>query len=109
MTATLQLSGDPVEQLRATTLAPYAGLYARHLSDYGYAPSTQGDYLRGLVHFGRWISQCGLKGGTLAKRSSRGFSTSTYPIAGVRLRSYARAQRFRSRSAIFWWSCGPMP
>ena len=60
MTATLQLSGDPLEQLRSTTLAPSAGLYARHLSDYGYAPSTQGDYLRGLVHFGRWISQCGL-------------------------------------------------
>jgi hypothetical protein len=43
----------------------------------------------------------------VTKRSSRGFSTSTYPIAGARLRSYARARRFASRSAIFWWFWGP--
>jgi hypothetical protein len=38
MTATLQLSGNPLEKLRATTLAPYAGIYAKHLSDYGCSP-----------------------------------------------------------------------
>lgn len=60
MTATLQLSANPLDQLRATALAPYAGIYEGYLSDGGYAPSTRGGYLRCLVHFGRWMSQCGL-------------------------------------------------
>jgi hypothetical protein len=41
MTANLQLSGNPLGQLRATPLAPYAGVYAGYLGDRGYAPSTQ--------------------------------------------------------------------
>jgi integrase/recombinase XerC len=60
MTATLQLSANPLDQLRATALAPFAGIYEGYLSDHGYAPSTQGGYLRCLAHFGRWMSQCGL-------------------------------------------------
>ena len=60
MTATLQLSENPLGQLRSTPLAPYAGIYEGYLGDHGYAPSTQGGYLRCLVHFGRWMSQCGL-------------------------------------------------
>ena len=42
MTATLQLSGNPLDQLRATALAPYADIYEGYLGDRGYAPSTQG-------------------------------------------------------------------
>ena len=42
MTATLQLSGNPLDQLRTTALGPYAGLYKRYLSDRGYAPSPSG-------------------------------------------------------------------
>jgi integrase/recombinase XerC len=60
MTATLQLSGNPLGQLRSTPLAPYAGVFEDYLRDGGYASSTQGRHLRCLVHFGRWMSQCGL-------------------------------------------------
>lgn len=60
MTATLQLSGNPLDQLRTTALGPYAGIYEGYLSDRGYAPSTAGGYSRCLVHFGRWMSQCRL-------------------------------------------------
>ena len=60
MTATLQLSGNPLDQLRTTALGPYAGIYEGYLSDRGYAPSTAGGYFRCLVHFGRWMSQCRL-------------------------------------------------
>ena len=60
MTATLQLSGNSLGQLRSTPLAPYAGVYEDYLSDCGYAPSTKGGYVRCLVHFGRWMSECGL-------------------------------------------------
>jgi len=60
MTATLQLCANPLDQLQATALAPHAGIYEGYLSERGYAPSTQGGYLRCLVHFGRWMSQCGL-------------------------------------------------
>ena len=42
MTATLQLSGNPLDQLRTTALGPYAGIYEGYLSDRGYAPSTPG-------------------------------------------------------------------
>ena len=41
MTATLQLCTNPVDQLQATALAPYAGIYEGDLSDRGYAPSTR--------------------------------------------------------------------
>ncbi len=40
MTATLQLSGNPLDQLRTTALGPFAGIYEGYLSDRGYAPST---------------------------------------------------------------------
>ena len=60
MTATLQLCASPVDQVQATALAPYAGIYEGYFRDSGYAPSTQGRHLRCLVHFGRWMSQCGL-------------------------------------------------
>jgi site-specific recombinase XerC len=60
MTATRQLSANPLDQLRATPLAPYAGIYEGYLSDRGYAPSTKGRYFRCLVHVGRWMSQCRL-------------------------------------------------
>ncbi|MEJ2388684.1 MAG: hypothetical protein P8Y27_15675 [Chromatiaceae bacterium] len=60
MTATLQLSGNPLGQLRSTPLAPYAGVYEGYLGDHGYAPSTKGRHFCCLVHFGRWMSQCGL-------------------------------------------------
>ena len=42
MTATLQLSGNPLDQLRTTALGPYAGIYEGYLSDRGYAPSPSG-------------------------------------------------------------------
>ena len=42
MTATLQLSGNPLDQLRTTVLGPYAGIYEGYLSDRGYAPSPPG-------------------------------------------------------------------
>ena len=51
MTATLQLSANPLDQLRATVLAPYAGIYEGYLSEGGYAPSTKGGYFRCLTHF----------------------------------------------------------
>lgn len=35
---------------------PYEG----YLGDHGYALSTKGGHLRCLVHYGRWMSQCGL-------------------------------------------------
>jgi len=60
MTATLQLSGNPLGQLRSTPLALYAGVYEDYLSDCGYAPSTKERHFRCLVHFGRWMSECGL-------------------------------------------------
>lgn len=60
MTTPLQLAGDAVEQLRATPLAPYAGIYEGYLGEGGYAPSTKGGYFRCLGHFGRWMSQGGL-------------------------------------------------
>ena len=60
MTATLPLTGSPQDQLRATALAPYVGVYEGYLGDRGYAPSTTGGYLRCLAHFGRWMSQCRL-------------------------------------------------
>jgi hypothetical protein len=43
MTATLQLSGNPLGQLRPTPLAPHAGVYEGYLRDCGYAPSTNAD------------------------------------------------------------------
>jgi site-specific recombinase XerD len=65
MAATRELPANPLDQLRATVLAPYAGLYEGYLRDGSYAPSTQGGYLRGLVQFGRWMSQGGLNAADL--------------------------------------------
>jgi hypothetical protein len=69
MTATLQLSGNPLGQRRSTPLAPCAGVYEDFLSDFGYAPSTKGRHFRCLVHFGRWMSECGLKPITFASNA----------------------------------------
>lgn len=68
MTATLQLSGNPLGQLRSTALAPYAEIYEGYLGDRGYAPSTQGRHLRCLVHFSRWMSECGLNADDLDEK-----------------------------------------
>jgi len=61
MTATLQLSGNPLDQLLATALAPYAGIYEQYLGGHGYAPSTKKGYFGCLAHFGRWMSQSRLE------------------------------------------------
>ena len=42
MIATLQLSGNPLDQMRTTALGLYAGIYEGYLSDRGYAPSPSG-------------------------------------------------------------------
>jgi hypothetical protein len=108
MTTPLQLAGEAVEQLRATPLAPYAGIYEGYPGEGGFAPSTKGGYLRCLGHFGRWMSQGGLDAEDLDETSSRNFSTSTCRVAGVRLRLCVRARLFGPHSGICWSSCASM-